>query len=112
MEQTEYIPDDSRLSPSVSVQGTIKAGVSCKKLTPLMFDSEDSASLIVWDGTAGKAIALSARSIVESTAEQTAVIYVGGGFRMNFIAWPDSVTTDKQKRAAFLGSSVFVDDEY
>ncbi len=112
MEVTEYTPDDSLLSAPVTVRGVIKAGVSCTKLTPLMRDSEDGAVLTLWDGTPGQAIALSARNIAGSEAEQSLVIYPVGGFRMSFVNWPETVTTEKQKRSAFLGSAVYVDDEY
>ena len=111
MELTEYIPDDSFLSAPTTVRAVFKAGASCEKLTPLMFDSEDKNALVAWDGT-NAAVAISARQVTESTEEQVLPIYSAGGFRISFINWPESVSTDKQKRAVFLGSAVYVDDEY
>lgn len=107
----EYTPDDTLLSPPVTTRVTIKAGESFPKFTPLMADAADAATLVKWDGTAGKAIAMSAKQVTDSGAEQAAVIYPQGGFRIRGVNWPDTVITDKAKRAAFLGSAIYVDDE-
>ncbi|MBE4575601.1 head-DNA stabilization protein [Vibrio navarrensis] len=108
MDVTEYTPDEYLLSAPVTIRGTIKAGSAFPKLTPLM---ADAATLVEWDGTPGKAVAMAAREVTDTGADQTAVIYVQGGFRMSFVNWPDAVNTDKAKRAAFIGSPIYVDDE-
>ncbi|EPP5594139.1 head decoration protein [Vibrio cholerae] len=110
MQVTEYTPDEIFLSAPVTTRAIIKAGQSFPKYTPLMPDETDAASLVKWDGTPGKALAIAAKSVA-SGAEQSAVIYAAGGFRISAINWPESVTTDKAKRAAFLGSAIYVDDE-
>ncbi|MBE4585497.1 head-DNA stabilization protein [Vibrio navarrensis] len=111
MDVTEYTPDEYLLSAPVTIRGTIKAGSAFPKLTPLMADVTDAATLVEWDGTPGKAVAMAAREVTDTGADQTAVIYAQGGFRMSFVNWPDAVNTDKAKRAAFIGSPIYVDDE-
>ncbi|EJN6716955.1 head decoration protein [Vibrio vulnificus] len=111
MDVTEYNPDEYLLSAPVTIRGTIKAGAVFPKLTPLMVDTTDAATLVKWDGTPGKAVAMAAREVTASGADQTAVIYVQGGFRTSFVNWPEAVNTDKAKRAAFIGSAIYVDDE-
>lgn len=112
LEQTEYTPDELFISVPVTARATIKTGVSFPARTPLMADATDAATLVEWDGTPGKAIAISARDVTNTGSDQESTVYLQGGFRIGFVNWPDAVTTNKQKRAAFLGSPVFVDDEY
>ncbi|MBY7859769.1 head decoration protein [Vibrio fluvialis] len=107
----EYTPDDTLLSPPVTTRCTIKAGESFPKFTPLMLDATDAATLVKWDGTPGKAVAMSAREVSSNGGDQSSVIYPLGGFRIRGVNWPDTVITDKAKRAAFLGSAIYVDDE-
>ncbi|GAJ77647.1 head decoration protein [Vibrio parahaemolyticus] len=111
-EQTEYTPDELLISAPVTARATIKTGVSFPARTPLMVDATDTATLVAWDGTAGKAIAISARDVANTGSDQESTVYLQGGFRIGFVLWPETVTTNKQKRAAFLGSPIFVDDEY
>lgn len=111
-EVTEYTPDEFLIGHPVTTRATIKAGETFPSRTPLMFDATDTAALVKWDGTPGKAIAVSARNVTDTSSEQVSTVYPQGGFRIGFVNWPDTVTTDKAKRAAFLGSAVYVDDEY
>ncbi|WP_165311045.1 head decoration protein [Vibrio ziniensis] len=111
MEETEYTPDNSLLSPPVTTRGVIKAGEAFAPLTPLMRDDVDTATLVVWDGTPGTAVAMSARTITDTGADQTSVIYPQGGFRISSVNWPETVVTVKAKRAAFIGSAIYVDDD-
>jgi len=112
LEPSVYIPDEFLISVPVTARATIKTGVSFPARTPLMVDETDEATLVEWDGTSGKAIAISARDVKNTGSDQESTVYLQGGFRIGFVNWPDTVTTNKQKRAAFLGSAVFVDDEY
>lgn len=111
-ETTEYTPDDFMIGAPVTARATIKSGEAFPARTPLMMDATDAATLVKWDGTPGKAVAMSARDVVSTGSDQLSTVYPQGGFRIGFVNWPDTVTTDKQKRAAFIGSAVYVDDEY
>lgn len=111
-ENTEYTPDELWIGSPVTARATIKAGEAFAARTPLMFDATDTATLVAWDGTPGTAVALSARDVVSTGVDQLSTVYLQGGFRISFVNWPDGVTTDKAKRAAFIGSAVYVDDEY
>ncbi|MEJ2766973.1 head decoration protein [Photobacterium sp. MCCC 1A19761] len=111
-EVTEYVPDDYLIGTPVTTRATIKTGETFPARTPLMFDATDTAALVKWDGTPGKAVAMSARNVTDTGSDQLSTIYTQGGFRIGFVNWPDTVITEKAKRAAFLGSAVYVDDEY
>ncbi|WP_136484727.1 head decoration protein [Vibrio sp. H11] len=111
MELPQYTPDDSLLSAPVTGRVLIKAGQSFPKLTPLMLDATDAATLVAWDGTPGKALVMSAKPVTDNGSDQRQAAYLQGGFRISAVNWPEGVDTDKAKRAAFLGSAIYVDDE-
>ena len=109
METQHYTPDDFLAGdePLKTGRGYIKAGQIFPRLTPLM---RDGNTLVAWDGTPGAAVVMSARPAEAPASNQLSAIYKGGCFRINHVNWPDSVTTDEQKRSAFLGGAVSVDD--
>ncbi|MBF4401578.1 head decoration protein, partial [Vibrio anguillarum] len=86
-------------------------GQEFPRLTPLMRDATDTHLLVKWDGTQGKAIALSARPASSPSSNELSAIYVGACFRINHVNWPASADSDEKRRAAFIGTSVSVDDE-
>ncbi len=113
----DYTPDDfiAGDEPLRTGLATVAAGQTFERLTPLMLQQdsgggEDTSLLVVWDGTPGAAVAMSAKA-VEALAADTAVpFYKTGCFRTSFVQWPDGVS-DTQKQAAFLGSPISVNDE-
>lgn len=108
-----YTPDDFLAGdqPLRTARGYVAAGQSFPRLTPLMHSATDVALFVAWDGTAGKAVAMSARPVDAPATDQLTAFYIGGCFRINHVNWPAGVDTDAKKRAAFLGTPVSVDDE-
>lgn len=74
--------------------------------TPLMMNAD--GAMITWDGAeSGKAIYLTPHAI-DPTKQPQAIVYKTGIFNIEIIHWPDSVTTDQKKIAAFAGSGISV----
>ncbi|MCL9783656.1 head decoration protein [Vibrio sp. S4M6] len=107
---TTYSPDNSVIKQGETVRKTIKAGESFPVLTPLMADTTEPDTLVKWDGVAGKEIALSACVADAPASNEIKAVIVSGTYRISYINWPNGLT-DAQKRAAFLGTALNVDDE-
>lgn len=116
-EVSQYTPDDILAGdePLKTGRAVVAAGQTFERLTPLMLQQdagggEDTSVLVKWDGTPGLAVAMSAKA-VEALATDTLVPYYKTGcFRISFVQWPDGLT-EADKRSAFIGSPISVDDE-
>lgn len=116
MSQIEtFEPDDFILGPDqpVSVVGTMVSGHNVPRLTPVMVDPTNGYFL-PWDGTAGKAMGLTAFA-VDSTGGNTGFSYYAkGSYRSTSINWPQVAgdvprdLTEQEKQAAFVGTAVSV----
>ncbi|EJS3010427.1 head decoration protein [Salmonella enterica] len=74
--------------------------------TPLMMNAD--GTMVAWDGVeSGKAIYLTPHAI-DPTKQPRVMVYKTGIFNIEVIHWPDSVTTDQKKIAAFAGSGISV----
>lgn len=116
-EVVKYTPDDFLAGDEPLKTGLayVASGQSFSRLTPLMLQKEagggeDTSVLVEWDGTPGLAVAISAKSVDALAADTLVPFYKTGCFRISFVQWPDGLT-DAQKRAAFLGSPISVNDE-
>lgn len=116
-EVAQYTPDDfiAGDEPVKTGRAYVVPGQSFARLTPLMLQQdagggEDTTLLTTWDGTPGTAVALSAKAHTSPVENELIPYYKTGCFRINFVQWPDGLT-DSQKRAAFIGSPISVDDE-
>lgn len=110
MEKQTYTPDNSVIKQGDHVRRIIKAGQTFPVLTPLMEDATEKETLVKWDGATGKAVVLSACVASNPAANETKAVIVSGIYRISEINWPDGLT-DAQKRAAFQGTAISVDDE-
>jgi hypothetical protein len=110
MDKQTYTPDDSVIKQGDHVQRYVKAGQVFPVRTPLMEDDTDKALLVKWDGTAGKAVALSACVAAGAASNERKAVLVSGIYRVSEMNWPDGLT-DMQKRAAFQGTAISVNDE-
>lgn len=116
-EVAQYTPDDfiAGDEPVKTGRAYVASGQTFARLTPLMLQQdagggEDTSVLVEWDGKPGLAVAISAKSVDALAADTLVPFYKTGCFRISFVQWPDGLT-DAQKRAAFLGSPISVDDE-
>lgn len=110
MEKVPYIPDNSVIKQGDHVLRYIKAGQEFPVRTPLMEDATDKSLLVRWDGTAGKAVAMSACVAATPSANELKAVLVSGIYRVSDVNWPDDLS-DMQKRAAFQGTAISVNDE-
>ncbi|EBV0537742.1 TPA: head decoration protein [Salmonella enterica] len=79
---------------------------SIQAFTPLMMNAD--GAMVPWDGAeSGKAIYLTPHAI-DLTKQPRAMVYKTGIFNIELINWPDTVTTDQKKVAAFAGSGISV----
>ncbi|WP_459781950.1 head decoration protein [Photobacterium sp. R1] len=108
-----YTPDDfiAGNQPLQTGRAFVAAGQDFPRLTPLMRSGTDATLLVKWDGSAGTAVAMSARPVSSPATDQLTAMYIGGCFRINHVTWPAGVDSDAAKRAAFLGTPISVDDE-
>lgn len=106
----EYTPDDFLAGdePLKTGRAFAAAGQTFVRLTPLMQNA--SGLLVKWDGSAGKAVAMAVKSAEALASDTLMPFYKTGCFRISAVQWPDGLT-DAQKRAAFIGSPISVDDE-
>ncbi len=104
-EPDDFLAGDEPLKTGRAMMAT---GQSCERLTPLMLS--DTGLLTVWDGSPGAAVAMSAKAVNALTVDTKVPYYKAGCFRISKVVWPDGLT-EAQKRAAFIGSPVSVDDE-
>lgn len=107
LEQTEYTPDELFISAPVTARATIKTGVSFPARTPLMVDATDAATLVKWDGTPGKAIAISARDVTNTGSDQESTVYLQGGFRIGFFELARYGHNQQAKTCCFPWQSSF-----
>ncbi|MDN8599022.1 head decoration protein [Citrobacter sp. S2-9] len=114
MSQIEtFESDDFILGPDkpISVVGTLKAGTSVARLTPVMTDA--TGLLLPWDGSPGKAVGLAAFAVTASSNTEFSH-YVKGSFRSSSIPWPQVAgttphdMTDLEKQTAFAGTAISV----
>lgn len=110
MDKQTYSPDNSVIKQGDFVRRTIKAGQVFPALTPLMVDTTNKESLVKWDGTAGKAVVLSACKAQNEAQDELKSVIVSGIYRISELNWPDGLS-DAEKRAAFQGTAISVDDE-
>lgn len=110
MDKTTYTPDNSVIKQGDHVQRYIKAGQAFPVRTPLMEDATDKSLLVKWDGTAGKAVAMSACVAATPAANELKAVLVSGVYRVSDVNWPEGLN-DMQKRAAFQGTAISVNDE-
>lgn len=110
MEKNTYTPDNSVIKQGDHVRRMIKAGQVFPVLVPLMADATEKDTLVKWDGTDGKAVVLSACIAASPAANEKKAVIVSGIYRISEIKWPDGLT-ETQKRAAFQGTAISVDDE-
>lgn len=95
-----------------TVRAVIKSGESFSRLTPLMRDAVDKSVLVKWDGDLAKQpIALSACSADALAANTLQSVYDIGCFRISAIQWPANADTDAERRSAFLGTGLAVENE-
>jgi hypothetical protein len=108
-----YIPDDFLAGdePLKTGRAFVKLGESFTRLTPLMKDATDKTLLVKWDGGAGTAVAMACSTVAAPASNTVIPFYKSGCFRISSVVWPGGVTTDAQKRGAFIGTPISVDDE-
>ena len=104
-----YTPDNSIIRQGDYASKTIKAGQTFSVLTPLMLDSTETTSLVVWDGTPGNEVYLSACEVDALVVNTDKAVITNGIYRISSINWPSGLT-DAQKRAAFTGTAISVDE--
>ncbi|MGL6025864.1 MAG: head decoration protein [Vibrio sp.] len=116
-EVSKYTPDDFLAGdePLKTGRAFVAAGQSFVRLSPLMLrqdagGGENTGVLVAWDGTPGLAVAIAAKGVDGPSADTLVPYYKAGCFRISAVQWPDGLT-DVVKRAAFIGSSISVDDE-
>lgn len=74
--------------------------------TPLMMT--DAGLMVPWDGEeSGKAVYLTPH-IIDTSLQSTAKVYKAGIFNTEIINWPESVTPEHKRAAAFVGSGISV----
>jgi len=110
MEKQTYTPDNSVIKQGDAVQRMIKAAQVFPRMTPLMEDATNKEKLVKWDGTAGKAVVLSACEAANPAQDELKAVIVSGIYRISELNWPDGLS-DAEKRAAFQGTAISVDDE-
>lgn len=111
MEQLEYLSISAGSEPLATMTGHIAATQGkLAALTPLMLGADTNAGkLVKWDGSAGKAVALTVAAVDATTAITTPVIKTGC-INAAAVSWPDTVTTIEAKQAAFLGSPISIEE--
>ncbi|MCL1124154.1 head decoration protein [Shewanella surugensis] len=110
MEKQTYTPDDYVIKKGDFTRRYIKAGESFPARTPLMPDETDKTLLVKWDGSVGTAVSLSVCLADSPAGNELKAVIVSGKYRISEINWPDNLT-DMEKRAAFQGTAISVDDE-
>lgn len=74
--------------------------------TPLMMNA--GGLMVPWDGaSAGKAVFLTPH-LINSGTQKTAQVYKTGTFNIDAVNWPENVTDEAARMAAFIGSGVSV----
>ena len=97
--------------PLPTMTGHIAAGQGqLAARTPLMLGADANAGkLVKWDGTAGKAVAMTVGK-VDTTTAKTAPVHKSGCINAAAVAWPETVVTMEAKRAGFLGSPISIEE--
>ena len=95
-----------------TVRAVIKSGETFTRLTPLMRDAADKSVLVKWDGDLAKQpVALSACSADALSVNTLQSVYDAGCFRIDVVQWPANADTEAERRSAFLGTGLAVENE-
>lgn len=86
-------------APLITGQGDI-GSVAVEQFAVLMVGdtAPDVGKLILWDGTAGAAVAIAATAIAANKRGPT---YEGGYFNHEILVWPVAADTYAERKAAF-----------
>lgn len=109
--ETKYLPVSAGSEPLPTMTGHIAGGQGQLAVrTPLMLGADANAGkLVKWDGTPGKAVALTV-GVVDAATAVTAPVHKSGCINAAAVAWPDTVQTMEAKRAGFLGSPISIEE--